>query len=186
MSCSRQQCTIQNTPTNTFNEGQFAYNMKIGAHVYPGSSCLGSGAGLGRQCSWYGPLRSTIAATGDPTLWQRSYISSGCAPTKFNTLPDAPGPVDYSRYQNKGDQVNSYHTRNWSSNTESVVEHDMSQRMMQARSWSDGFAGIDAVGGNIPSRENARCSTNSRFRQTQNQTNSYGSYGVVDTTRKYQ
>jgi len=183
MSCKSKSC-LSETPA------QSAYRMAVQAVLRPGTACVGSGPGPGVSCGEYGALRRTIGGRGgiqDPTLVQRSYISSGCAPTRLNDMPDTQkDPVTWvnpcGAALNKGAAMQSVHTRNSLINYASVNEQNVSPYALQiGNRWSSGYHGMSAVGGNISTRLRSACDTEQRFKNAECSyisRGSFGSYGM--------
>ena len=177
---------------STPGESRISYNyrMDLAANLHPGAVCVGNGSGAGVSCSEYGALRRNIGGpdgTGDPTLWQRSWRSSGSAPGPLNdikdTLSDQIMVSNPNRLSlNKGAAMTAFHTRNFNTSVASVNERDISNYFMFPKNWSDGYTGLSSVGGNLPSRTVDGCKTNATYRANAMQPismGSYGSYGVV-------
>lgn len=185
--CTRQRCGISGS--EQFNGAMFAYNTNIATAIRPNATCVGSGSGLGVNCSsyTYGGPRRTIASIGDPVLINRAYNSSACTAPEFNTMVDTLSqPIQYTPEQvaalNKGIGLSSWHTRQFASNS-AIQERNISAwSLTKPNQWSDGYQGrspIDAM--NTPTRQTALCHANSKYRQfadTGISRNSYGSYGV--------
>jgi len=187
---SRVVCSSKNLLTTS--PGHFAYRTQLNTELRPDAICAGSGAGLGRSCSSYGASRRTVGGANgihDPTLIQRSYWSSGCPPNKFTALDDdtLSDPVNWANPEgialNQGGAMSSFHTRNFQTNYTSVNENPgyVDRALQIGSTWASGYAGLSAVGGNIPERVVSSCRSNSRYRKYENEPisrSSYASYGV--------
>jgi hypothetical protein len=187
---SRGVCSSKNLLSTA--PGPFAYRTQLNSELHPGAICAGSGAGLGRSCSSYGASRRTVGGVDgirDPTLIQRSYFSSGCPPNKFTNMEDTlSDPVNWANPEgialNKGASMSSFHTRNFQTNYTSVNENPrfVDRALQIGSSWTSGYAGLSAVGGNIPERMVASYKVNGKYRKYENEPISrlsYASYGVA-------
>ena len=184
---SRVQCSskaLLNENTSTYD-----YVIAPESRLHPNAVCVGSGSGAGVTCSNYGALRKTVGGPrgiGDPTLIQRSWRSSGCAPGALNDVVDTLSLPFEARSVNgvalnKGAEMTAYHTRNFQTSSASFQEKDISNYHLFPKNWSIGYSGMSAVGGWRPSRSNASCATTAKFNATANapiSATSYGSYGM--------
>ena len=87
---SRTYCSSKSS-LNEDSIGQNAYRMAIEAVLSPDAICLGTGPGNGVNCSYYGAARRAIGGPhgiGDPVLAHRSWLSSGCPPTRLEQFED--------------------------------------------------------------------------------------------------
>jgi hypothetical protein len=185
MSCNnRVQCASKSLiPGESL--GNYYYQMDLSANLHPDSICVGSGSGAGVTCSNYGALRRDVGGRhgiGDPSLIQRSWNSSGCAPGVLNDIPDTLGDPSVvvnpnGVALNKGANLTAFHTRNFQSSSTAWNERNISDYFMFPKNWSEGYTGLSSVGGNRPSRMSAACLSNSSSRANFNQPISMGSYG---------
>jgi hypothetical protein len=173
------------------SRGEYAYQMQINSRLHPDAVCVGEGPGLGVQCSAYGALRRPVGGPngiGDPTLVQRSWRSSGCQPGALNDMVDTlSDPVSRARVSNGvilnrgAGSMGGYHTRNFQTSVASWGERDISAYTLFPNNWADGYIGVNAVNGWIPTRTTASCNANSKYAATAEQpvsSKSYGSYGM--------
>jgi hypothetical protein len=180
MSCCRTKSCLSE------NAAQSEYRLAVEAMIRPGAICVGSAQGPGVSCSNYGELRKPINGPDgviDPSLVQRSYISSGASPTKWNDMPDTQkDPIIWINNCgadiNKGAGLQAIHTRNSLVNYASVNEQNVSPYALQiGNRWADGYVGMSSVGGNISTRQNSACETDQRFKTTEGY--AFGSYGMM-------
>ena len=183
---SRVQCSskaLLNESNSTYN-----YVMSPESRLHPNAICVGSGPGMGVTCSNYGALRRDVGGEngiGDPSLIQRSWWSSGCAPGTINDIKDTLDLPFEARGNgvalNKGADLTSFHTRNFQTSQASFQERDISSYHLFPKNWSVGYTGLSSVGGFLPSRSIANCGANSRYPATACapiSAYSYGSYGM--------
>lgn len=177
--CSRGQCSFQSNPDNILNQAQYAYQTDRNATIRQDSLCIGNGGGLGVMCSKYGAARVTAAELGDPTLIQRSYMSSACPPSAITHMPD----TQHSPAPGAGLGVTSFATRNFFLNTRDVTEKNMLPLNLFPNSGgAEGYKGLARIHTWIPSREISRCRVNAQASAAACaplSAQSYGSYTVV-------
>lgn len=168
--------------------GFYAYHTQLNTRLRPNAIC--AGAANSSICSNYGTARRPVGpdrpnAIKDPVLVQRSYISSGCPPSRLQDQYESfDDPVVWNnpnRVNTNSERNFNFHTRNFITSVASVQEQPVDRYFMFPKNWSDGFAGMNALGGNISEREVARCELNSPYRLFQNSNISRGSYGSYGT-----
>lgn len=186
MTCSRSKAMlIENTASGD-------YIMNLNAVIRPNATCVGSGSGVGKICSDYGDIRRNVGGgngINDPTLVQRSYLSSGSRPTRLNDIPDTlanPAPVlncvrnNNQMSDNKGNALASFHTRNFHTSQASFQEKDISNYFLFPNSWCDDYFKLNSIGGFIPTRSLESRRMSEKYAETKNSkmsNTSYGSYG---------
>lgn len=186
---NRVACSSKNL-LNT-SPGYFEYRTALNTVIRPNTICAGSGPG-NLSCSHYGTVRRTVGGLNgiqDPTLIQRSYFSSGCAPSALNEFPDTlDQPVKWKNQVaginiNKGGNLTGFHTRNFQTNYSSVNENPkyVDRFLNVGSSWTNGYHGLNSVDGNKSSRLIESCRINKKYRQladTGISAASFGSYGI--------
>ena len=185
MSCGRTQS--ENMPEGT---GYYGYVSNINAQFRPGTTCVGNGAGPNQVCDRAYSTRRPVGGPGgigDPVLIQRSYRSSGCAPTEADlNVPDTlTQHVVFANQDkwNKGAEMTSFSTRSFLSNSQNVTEKDVSMyNLTHPNMWSTGYHGLAPIGDNIPTRLVSGCASTTKYLNTSMDPlsrQSYGSYGMV-------
>ena len=176
---------------NEERPGIYAYKTSLNSRLHPNAVCVGNGPGVQLTCSGYGALRRKVGGPGgigDPTLVNRSYFSSGCAPTRFNEMVDTLGdPVIWKNTHNKvalnkGAGMSAMHTRDFNTSYASVNEYPVARYNLFPKSWTSGYHGMTAFGGNYNERALATCRANAKFPATAYSPvsrKSYGSFGIA-------
>lgn len=171
------------------NRGVFDYHMNTAAVLRPNAMALGSVGGVGRVAGYYGAKRSTIACH-DPTVWQRSYLSSGCGTNALTAaIPDGRDvPIIYTPEQqallNKGSSIQSYSSRLGLEDDSIRESHILaSYRLSQPNESMGAYTTPWGISGSyIPSRQVGLCQSQSQYLSTQGKginAGHFGSYGVL-------
>ena len=164
------------------DQNKFSYQMDLDSRIHPNAICVGAGPGAGVSCSNYGALRRKVSQIGDPTLVQRSWLSSGAPPGPLNTAPDTlnqplrtVNPTGV--HLNRGLGMEPKYNHVLRSETGSWNERDISQRFLFPSQWPGGYSGMRG-GGFMPTRMMAARDASTKYERKEGVKRvSYGSYG---------
>ena len=179
-------CGLQNS-TDDFNSAyrthQTDRSTKQLGHAL--SPCVGSGPGLGVNCSAHmqDAQRGGRTPAYDPVMSHRSYMSSACPPNEYNT-PQMMDAGNAPRAPKTETDLFSYQTRDFFTDAQ-LTEHDMSSYHMSIPNQQlDGYRGYNqGLRGdiNIPSRMVALGQANAHYHALKNVGPSAGSYASYGT-----